>query len=312
MSRTFGPEPRLYALSVESTPKGVMSRFLQEIRRYLVVNKDPDSFGSLFNVGVSTNTKVMCCVFGSRNPNKFKAPKELIYGDTSVPVLIIADSVNEAATSNGPPTSWVTKPVRSSVKIDLSGYSVGQKGDMDEAGSFGFYGDIDKKAFYGFTAAHCTPKAEYGSIIVSPSTRELTGRLEVAVQYTSFAPTPKWIQPRKEAEVRALLGEWSTEDSDEGCKVREIHDSGEIRERRIILTGPQLGIVRGKSATYVREVLEKHNRLLNQQLLGQQDLQQHKVSNFHLPYNENGLGEEKGRERFSRIEWCCFEVSEER
>jgi hypothetical protein len=297
MNRAFGPEPRLYALSVKLISPRVISHFLQDIHRCLLSNKHTGSFGSLFNVGISANTKVMCCVFGSRTPEKFVAPKELICEGTSVPVLIIEDSANEATASNHPPSNWVNKPIRHAVEIDLSGYSVGQQGDMEEAGTFGFYGEIDK-SIYGFTAAHCTPRAEYGSTIASPSTRELTGRLAVAVQYTSFSPKPIRKLTARETEVKSLLRDWRTEDSDEGCEIREMADSGEVRERRIKLHGREFGTVRGKSSAYVSDVLEEHNRRLGQQ----------QALDFDLPEDEDRLEEEVGRERLSRIEWCCFEV----
>lgn len=305
MNHPFGPEPRLYALSVSCVSRRVISQILREIRRCLVQNRHADSFGSLFNVGISTNTKVMCCVFGSRTPDKFIAPTELICEGISVPVLIIEDSVNEAAASN-PPSSWVNKAVHYAEKIDLSGYSVGQQGDMEEAGSFGFYGNTNKKACYGFTAAHCTPRAEDECIIVSPSTRELTGRLEVAVQYTSFAPNPVRIVRAREDEVQLLLRAWQSEDSDEGCRIREITESGEIRERTIKLLGQKFGKVKGKSATYVEGVLEKHNGRLDQH-----NFDEGTAVNFHLPDDDNVLQGEGG-EKYSRIEWCCFEVSSDR
>jgi hypothetical protein len=55
------------------------------------------------------NIKVICCVFGSRTPEKSRAPT----------------------------LRW------------------GKLGDMEEAGSVGFYGDVDKTVLYGFTAAPC-------------------------------------------------------------------------------------------------------------------------------------------------------------
>src|SRR5438046_1735706 len=109
MNRPFGPEPHLYALSVRSTSRGVISQFLQDIRRVLLNNKHADSFGSLINVGISTNTQVMCCVFGSRTPDKFIAPKRLTCENISedVVVLVTKDSINKAATLSRLPASWL-------------------------------------------------------------------------------------------------------------------------------------------------------------------------------------------------------------
>jgi hypothetical protein len=306
MNQPFGPEPRLYALPVSCISRRAFSQFLREIQRCLVQNKHAESFGSLFNVGISTNTKVMCCVFGSRTPETFIAPTELICEGTSVPVLIIEDSVNDAATSS-PPSRWINKPVHYAEKIDLSRYNVGQQGDMEEAGSFGFYGNNDKGTCYGFTAAHCTPRAEDGSIIVSPGTRELTGRLEVALQYTPFAPKPGRILRTKEEEVKSLLEFWQSEDSDKGCKICEKMESGEIRERTIKLLGRKFGTVKGKSATYMKGVLEEHNRRLDPS-----NFDHEKTLNFHLPYDENVLQKGEDGGKCSRVEWCCFEVMSDR
>jgi hypothetical protein len=78
---------------------------------------------------------------------------------------------------------------------------------MEEAGSFGLYGDVDKIA-YGFTATHYTLRAWHGSTIVSLSTLELTGRLEFAVRYTSFALNLLRTVRAREEEVMSLLRDW--------------------------------------------------------------------------------------------------------
>lgn len=306
MDRTFGPEPRLYALSVRSMSKKVISQFIRDIRRVLEKNKHADSFGSLFNVGISTNTRVMCCVFGSSTPDQFLAPRELVCEGISASVLVIQDCINGTATSSRAPASWLNRPVREAVEIDLSGYSVGEQGDMEEAGTFGFYGDDDERAIFGFTAAQCTPGADRGSVIVSPSTCELTGRLEAAVTYTSFAPNPKRIHSQREAEVESLLKNWINEECHEGCLIRECMESDEgvrTRERKVKLLGRKFGTVKGKSETYKGNILEEHNRRLGEE----------KVPGFDLPEIPRELQEEEGSgTTLSRIEWCCFEVSIDR
>jgi hypothetical protein len=302
MDRSFGPEPRLYALSMQAIPIPVVSQFVQDIRKYLLENKHVDSFGSLFDVGVSANTKVMCCVFGSKTPDKFGAPTELISKEIRVPVLVINDSISAAALSNSPPPSWINQPVHHASKIDLSGYSVGQQGDMDEAGSFGFYAEMSQQVIYGFTAAHCTPRAEKESIIVSPSTRELTGRLQAAVRYTTFAPHPIRKVAAREAEVRSLLSDWKIEDFNEGCEIIDRVEGDKIQARRIKLDGRYFGAVKGKSATYKGGILDEHNRRLDSQM----------AIGFGLPESVDGLEEEDVNRKLSRIEWCCFEVSKDR
>ena len=306
MNRSFGPEPRLFALSVRLVSKKAISQFVGDIRRVLEKNKQADSFGSLFNVGISKNTRVICCVFGSTTPDKFLAPTELTCEGISASVLVIQDSINGTGTSSSAPTSWLNQPVRDAMKIDLSGYSVGEQGDMEEAGTFGFYGDDDERVIYGFTAAHCTPRADRGSVIVPPSTRELTGRLEAIVSYTSFAPNPRRIHSQRESEVKSLLENWTNEECREGCLIRERIESDEgsrTREREVKLLGRKLGTVEGKSATYKFNIVEEHNRRLEEE----------KVRGFDLSDIQRELQEEGGdRETLSRIEWCCFEVLKER
>lgn len=306
MNRSFGPEPRLYALSVRSVSKKAISQFVGDVGRVLEKNKQAGSFGSLFNVGISKNTRVMCCVFGSTTPDKFLAPTELTCEGISASVLVIQDSINRTGTLGDAPASWLNQPVHDAMEVDLSGYSVGEQGDMEEAGTFGFYGGDDERVIYGFTAAHCTPQADRGSVIVSPSARELTGRLENIVPYTSFAPNPRRIHSQRESEVRSLLGNWINEECREGCLIRERIESDEgspARERKVKLLGWKLGTVKGKSATYKFNIVEEHNRRLEEE----------KARGFNLSDIQNELHEEEGsRKTLSRIEWCCFEVLRDR
>jgi hypothetical protein len=299
MNRPFGPGPRIYSqLSAISIPRDAFLNFLHKIRACLMTNKHVHSYGSLFNIGMSANTSVICCVFGTRTPGLFKAPMEMIYEEISIPVLIVSDSIDNTAIT--PPDSWINKPVRHAFEIDLGGYSLGQEGDVEEAGSFGFYGDVDKTELYGFTAAHCTPRARPGSTIVSPSTLELTGRLGCAARYTSFAPNPLRTIHAREEEVISLLKDWQNEESEDGYEIREPLISGGIRERRLKLNGRRFGMVVATSASYISGVLEEHNSRLHQQNL-----------KFNLPDDSDITGAGNGTTS-SRIEWCCFEVSKDR
>ena len=108
---------------------------------------------------------------------------------------------------------------------------------MEEAGSFGFYGNVDKTELYGLTAAHCTPRARPGSTIVSPSTLELTGRLRYAARYISFAPNPlRTVRARdSEEEVISLLRDWQNEESEGGYEIREPLIADGIRGRKIVI-----------------------------------------------------------------------------
>ena len=93
-------------------------------------------------------------------------------------------------------------------------------------------------------------------------------------------------------------------DSDNGCLIRErakSDDGYRIQERKVKVLGRKFGTVREKSTTYKSGMLEDHNRRLEEQ----------QAPGFDLPGDRDGLVEEESG-RFSRIEWCCFEVLEER
>jgi len=287
---------------MRSVSRTIIQQFLQAIRLVLEKNKHPDSFGSIFDVGISTSTRVTCCVFGSKSPGTFVVAKELRCGEISIPVLVIKDMIVNTAVSEMPPPNWLTK-IRhaNNAMVDLSGYSVGLEGDVCEAGSFGFYG-VHEEKIYGFTAAHCTPGAQQGSVIVSPSTRELTCRLQTVVPYTSFNPdtgSKKRLRPTvKQKEVKDLLLRWTQVDSTPGCEIVERVGSGEsqeIRKREIMLLGQPFGTVEAISTAYKLGVLEEHN----------QRLKELNTELFALP----GEALTEGGSTQSNVEWCCFKVN---
>ena len=294
MDRTFGPEPHLYAVSVGSMSRTVVSQFLQDIRDVLKANKHPNSFGSIFDVGISTNTRVMFCVFGSKSPDKFNVDPELRYEGISIPVVVVEDAITDAALDPTRLPNW-QKNIRDAT-VDLCGYSVGHEGVVSDAGSFGFYG-VHQGEIYGFTAAHCTPGAGPECVIVSPSTVELSGRLQYIAPYTSFNPGPPMHHsPSKQREVERLLKKYRREDSSPGCDII-LEPGGPPRE--IKLLGQQLGTVKAISATNKKlGVIEKHNQRL-------QELQ----VQFLLPIDHRDFEQAiQNNTTLSRVEWCCFEV----
>jgi hypothetical protein len=288
--------PRLYALPEHRIPQEAVSHFLTDIRQCLVSNQHEGSFGSLFGVGISADTTILCCVFGSRTPEKFIAPKELTYEwprGFRIPVLVTKDYICPAF---APPRSWVSA-VKNAQRIDLSGYSIGQGCDLQEAGSFGFFAENARQEIYGFTAAHCTPTAKPGDEIVSPSCAELTGRLKVALRHTSLSPPPRLpARQRLQKEVESLLREFTPIESEDGCEI-----DNELQRKRIMLNGKCLGTVIGKSAAPKSAIVQEHNVRLTAQ----------KSKPFALPRcEENSAGSEGTIP--SRIEWCCFKILEDR
>jgi len=77
------------------------------------------------------------------------------------------------------------------------------------AGSFG--GFLKRPSVlgrhFGITAAHCVPGARTGMPVCSPSTLEVTSRLNRLIRYTRFAPKAKRLRgsTNQELEVQGLL-----------------------------------------------------------------------------------------------------------
>ena len=329
MDHPMGPyQPRLYAASMDSIPLIALSEILQYIGEVLTEHKHAGSYGSLFNVGISRNTRVLCCVFGSETPKEFSARKQLVSGESSISVLIIKDSIRETGTSEagsvkaGVPThqtpfsnrfqdlelSWRNRPVKADKKISLSGNTVGEQGDLQDAGTFGFYGVDDKQTVYGFTAAHCTPIATANEkyVIVSPSTLELTCR------FCHIISLRKKLSATVAEERDALLR--SSQDSEEGC---------EFSGRKVKIIGEEFGIMIASSATRKSRIMEQHNERLRRE---------HEEAEENSAMHE-GEVREKNKQPLteqspyfalfddtevpstgnpSLVEWCCFEVKKER
>lgn len=294
MNRPFGPEPRLYPFQGEGLPRETFSHFLREIRQCLENNKHADSYGALFGIGLSPKTAIQCCIIGSRTPEKFFYPKELIHEGFRVPVFLQEDYIWPAAVA--PPHSWV-KTVKHAEKIDLSGYSVGLSRDTVEAGSFGFYAGNRERNIYGFTAAHCTPTAKSGDEVVSPSSLELTGRLQVALPYTSFSSASRKVTQKVQKEVEVMLREFTPEECENGCEIY----NHELLGKRIILDGKPFGTIVRKKVIHKSGIIHQHNARL--------------IAENHPDFMLPGLEKESEeiKENIpSRIEWCCFNVLEDR
>ena len=125
--------PTLSAATMESIPRQALSHFLQRIRKTLEDNEHADSFGSLFNVGISQNTRVICCAFASKTPKEFKAPKYLTWEGTTISVLVIGDSIQDAGAGLCPlgardiGKAWREQPINTDGKLRNS---VGVQDDM--------------------------------------------------------------------------------------------------------------------------------------------------------------------------------------
>lgn len=263
---------------------------LEEIGKIVEDNKHLGSYGVILRLGISPNTKVHCCIFGSKEPKEFRGPPRIFGKGISLPVLIVKDWTRTLSTTSDVHDSWKKVPVLPlKNKIDLSGQSVGLQGDTTEAGSFGFYAK-DAKETYGLTAAHCVPRAQSGDKIVSPSALELTSRLDFIKDHTDVSLTPhrKSLQnaERKE-EAMKLLGAMHRKESLGGCVILE-----DFQRKEVILSGPIFGEVIASQLDHKEDLLLLHNRQLVDQ----------RKKDFTLP---GGL-------RATQVDWALFKVSGDR
>ena len=182
----FTLAPTFYPASNSTNPK------LQNvIASHLKHNAQDRSYGIILDVGLSSRTLVTCCVYGCTDYDGFQAPEQFSQESSTVPVLIVKDSVLDASCMwcrkfSVERQKWSTSAVHgyeSSMRsfettVDLSGYSIGLE-DQHEVGTFGFYGYNQHGETRGFTAHHAVSSAQRGASLVSPSTLELSLRLEM-------------------------------------------------------------------------------------------------------------------------------------
>lgn len=214
---------------------------------------------------------------------------------TNMPVLVVADRATPMASEYSRPAPMVsafdrpTRPdgIHSPEKVGLSCISVGGRDCLRKMGSFGgWLATKDERRKLGLTCAHCLPSSDIGTTIVSPSTSEITSRLDYIIQYTRYCPEsrPSICQSNiMEEEVEYLRARYPSLSDNDGVELR---DGSKIK-----LVGPDLGTLVAKREHQSR-ILNQHNQLLQDQ----------GKAGFAL----------QGSAPLSRLDWAVFEGCESR
>lgn len=206
-----------------------------------------------------------------------------------IPVVVVKD---RAALAGSIPTTW-RKCINHKERVGIANVSIGGKETMQEAGSFGGWFSISDGTKLGLTCAHCLPDCAIGSRVASPSTTEITARLDSIIRYTELGPEPGPESldrrlPRskkREAEVASLRAQYTELPDDFGVELRD--------GTKIKLVGPDLGIIIAKQEHNV-PILERHNERLRNRPGPRRE--------FSLP---EGISQ-------SRLDWAVFRGFEHR
>lgn len=161
------------------------------------------------------------------------------------------------------PHSWTNQEVNYVDKIDVCAVSLGARGDITEAGSFGCWLSSIGGEVMGLTTSHYLPGAGPGTTIVSPSTIEFTARLSTITRYTDFGLSP--LPNRRmvpEREVIRMLEVHEIQLDECGLVVAGLNNNHQPESSRIIISGPTLGHVSAIGVGYRYGLLKAHNRRL--------------------------------------------------
>jgi len=127
----------------------------------------------------------------------------------------------------------------------MSCFSNKRAGSTDGAGSFG--GFLKRPSapgsFFGITAAHCVPGGLIGMPICSPSTLEVTARLQHLVGYTRFGPLGEryHVNPTKDTEVDGLLHNHQINNCSSG--VRFLNPNNNFQLHTGVVSGANVGMM---------------------------------------------------------------------
>ena len=211
----------------------------------------------------------VCVAFGFPDPEKFKKHGEV---PDSMPLLVRKDWIVNLGDS-----AWRDRVTSTKLeKIHLQDASLGLKGDMSEAGSFGgwfrgtnlgpvgainrrvtFFADFtkEKDGIYGMICRHCLPDAQIGSLVVAPSTLEVTTVFGSNAPYSTLSPERRFFRSTRNDVAHSLINEYEVETvAHEGVTVM----AGDVT-KQILLSGGELGKVAGGVFRHDFQYLEEHN-----------------------------------------------------
>lgn len=155
---------------------------------------------------------------------------------------------------------WANKEVQDPGRLGQVEISLGQEGDLDEAGSFCAFLEASNGKCFGTTASHVVPMATRGSRLVSPASQETTARLSHILSYTTMGPDEagKKVNPRKEQEALNLLARYTSQPSTHEDAVHVLQNK---EQKRLALSGRFVGELVGKTFS-LKNVLNPHNNRL--------------------------------------------------
>ena len=260
-----------------------MAEIQKEITVILEENKHPDSYGVVLNVGFSDNTNVPCVVFGSQTPKDFKTPRSFTRGETTIGVILRSDRMMEAACVDAKRTwrfdevhGYESGQLNIADKIDLSGYSFGCRGDINEAGTLTCFLTDEFGNIFALGAAHTVSGIRHQCEIAVPATFETTVRFHHIHGRKSATDSAK--------EEYACLDYFSEPLSDQ-----DLMNHQTCPPKKIVL--PKLGTVEAFSYRDVLGVLTEHNAQLKE---------------------ENSIPFRNLRHVATKVEWSCVKMDDPR
>ena len=160
---------------------------------------------------------------------------------------------------------WSLQAIRD-VPLAIREVSLGELRQLNEAGSFGGYfakkgspgaaSGVDS-AIIGVTAAHVVPTAKAGTLLTSPSTLELTGRLRLNLPYSERAPpeTRRHLVTGRDNEVKEILSKYRLVADEGGLSIQGF-------QRKVVPVGRTIGVTCFSTFYKRNDILSHHNRLL--------------------------------------------------
>ncbi|KAF8416200.1 hypothetical protein BGX38DRAFT_1244634, partial [Terfezia claveryi] len=157
--------------------------------------------------------------------------------DPPLPILLLQDGVSPSGLTSLRP-SWVNEIVMHN-KIQISNNSLGLQNNVEGGGSFGGW-------------LKDGPGGSMGGEIVSPSTLEVTAKLQVTIDGTTYSAHPrKRLSPCLTKTVEYLLAQYSLRENPSGVPLAD--------GRVVTLSGPPLGRVIDGRLHNNALFLERHN-----------------------------------------------------
>jgi len=237
------------------------------IRDTLEAEAQVKSWGTILLYGTKQEEMKPTIIFGFGDPDASRIQPSRF----PLPILVVPDQ----ATSAGmliPSSTWINE-TREKSEINLTDISLGLKNDLDWGGSFGGWWRTGLGDMYGLTCAHTMSNA---TVIVSPSSLELTARLQIYLPYSTLGLYSHGLSRKKDDVCHHLTSRYECE-----------HDDGpEMKDgKRMALAGDPLGTFKGAEMTYL-PILQTHN--------------------CRLPEDKR-FALESGIPLASRLDWAIFE-----